>query len=128
MRKLVFSTLIAGILIGSGSLTYAQAIPTVGLTTGKFSWNWTPANGDTTTTFRVKCGATAGVYTLSKDTGNVTAKTYPVNSIITSAGTYFCAVSAFDAGTGLESSNSNEVSFRAANVPTSPTNLVVLGQ
>jgi hypothetical protein len=108
-----------------------QSIPIVNLTTAKFQWAWTAAPGVTANTFRIKCGTATGVYTLTKDTGDVTTKTYPVASIIVTPGTYFCAGFAADTVAGLESVASPEASFQAT-IPTPqpnpPTDFTVINQ
>jgi hypothetical protein len=105
---------------------FAQTVLTVDLAAAQFKWTWTPApTGETATTFRMYCGTVTGVYPLTKDTGNVTALSMPISTIITAPGVYFCRVKTFASTTGLESSASNEVNFRAAIAPTPPSTLTV---
>lgn len=105
---------------GLAHVSVAQSL-TYDIATAQFKWQWTPGTNETGTSFRLYCGATTGVYTIMKDTGNVTSLSLPVSSVLTATGTYFCVVKAFASSTGLESKPSNEVNFRAVQAPTAPS-------
>ena len=94
---------------------------------GKANFSWSASVVDATheaaTSYTVKCGtATGGPYALTK---SVTAPTItlPVTQVVTTAGNYFCVVSA--SNTGGESANSAELSFQGAFSPSSPSGLTV---
>ena len=94
---------------------------------GKANFLWTAPVIDAThgapTSYTVKCGtATGGPYTL---TGIVTAPstTEAVSAVVTTAGTYFCVVTA--SNTGGESVPSAEITFQGAFSPLAPSGLMV---
>jgi hypothetical protein len=95
-------------------LSFAQTITTVDINAGTMSWTWTPAPGDTSTGFRMKCGTTSGNYTIITDLP-LTSQTVLVKNVIKGSATYFCAVVAFNQFG--ETPRSNEVNFSAGVVP-----------
>ena len=96
---------------------------------GKANFSWTASVVDAThgapTSYTVKCGtATGGPYTLTGIVnGSPPVTIEPVTAVVTTAGTYFCVVTASNAGG--ESANSAEVSFQGAFSPLAPSGLVV---
>src|SRR5258706_16407137 len=106
MRKLLLALILS---LGS-STAFAQT--TVNLATAKFAWSWSGVPADAST-FRLKCGTSPGIYTIAKDTGNDTVFTYPLSYVISTTGTYYCTITAYQASSGQESGPSNEVAFTA---------------
>lgn len=106
---------------------YAQTPTTVAvdITKAKLKWAWTQGTGGPVSEFRIKCGEQTGVYTTAKAVAN-TARELTVASVISAPGLYFCAV--FAANEFGESGPSNEVSFKAGNVPLSATGMVIESQ
>ena len=105
------------------------ATPAWALDLGKAPFSWGGPVEDATPSaaesYTIKCGGAAGgPYTLTKAViGTPPPTTLPVNQVVTSAGTYFCVVTASNAGG--EGPPSNEVSFPAAWSPSPPQNLQV---
>ena len=91
----------------------------VNLNTGTFSWTApvVDATHGAPTSYTMKCGTVTGLYLL---TASVAAPTtsVPVKNVV-GAGTWFCVVTAVNAGG--ESPPSNEVTFQGAFPPGSST-------
>ena len=93
------------------------SVPALTLASGTFVWTQPSTNVDGTPLIDLKgnkiyCGTVSRQYTVIKDAGlPATAgkeARYPVTSVITPDGKYFCSVTAYD-GNGNESEKSNEV-------------------
>jgi hypothetical protein len=100
-----------------------------------FAWDEVTQNADGTLCidlagYELHCGnVTSGLYTILKDCGMITAVNgvckYPINSVISTDGTYYCVASAYDTA-GIVSGNSNEINFTVnAVAPKNPGNLRV---
>ncbi len=95
------------------------SVPALTLAAETFVWTQPLTNTDGTPLVDLKgnkvyCGTASKQYTVTKDAGlpataGQEAK-YPVASVITKDGKYFCAVTAYDVN-GNESEKSNEVMF-----------------
>jgi hypothetical protein len=99
--------------------TKAQSTLVVNIKTAKISWDWVQGDGAPADAFNVKCGKTSGQYT--KNTAiSANVRSAPILSVIDGFGTWFCVVEAFnDIGT---STFTNEVTFRAGDIPLAPKN------
>lgn len=98
-----------------GLFLLAVAVPVQSANPQTFSWtaptlhvDGTPLASSAIAGYTVYCGTATGVYTITKAAGNVTA--YPVSSVLTGNGTYYCAVTTVKTN-GVESDKSNEISF-----------------
>lgn len=105
MKKMML--ILALVVLGCGP----QAVQAANKT--KLSWTAPTTNMDGTPLtdlggYKVYCGPSSRVYTVSKDVGNVLE--YLILGVVSKDGTYFCAATAYDT-TGNESAYSNEVSF-----------------
>ena len=94
---------------------------------GKATFSWTASVVDAThgapTSYTLKCGTAAGgPYALTLSVP-VPATSTAVKNLVTTAGTYFCVVTALNAGG--ESPASNEVTFQGAWAPSPPATLQV---
>lgn len=94
-------------------------IPAIALSATTFVWQQPATNTDGTALTDLKgnkiyCGSAAGDYTIIKDAGLPAAAgkeaRYPIYSVITADGVYYCAVTAYD-DDGNESGKSNEVIY-----------------
>lgn len=92
-------------------------IPAITFAATTFVWQQPATNVDGTPLTDLKgnkvyCGAVAGQYAIIKDAGlpapSGKEARYPIASVITQDGIYYCAVSAYDSF-GNESGKSNEV-------------------
>ena len=96
---------------------------------GKANFSWTAPVVDAThgapTSYTVKCGtATGGPYTMTGIvSGSPPVTIEPVTAVVTTAGTYFCVVTA--SNTGGESVPSAEITFQGAFSPLAPSGLTV---
>lgn len=95
-------------------------------------FTWTPPTTNTDGTlltdlggYKIYCGLTQGVYTITKDTGllpaDMTGKaTYPISSVLNmdTVKTYYCSVTAYDVNKN-ESVYSNEISVPLVGIPPS---------
>ena len=122
MKKIILTAAFVAVMTGAA---LAQNVVAVNIQKAKLTWAWSQGTGSATSEFRVKCGASTGVYTVT------TPVTFPtqelaVKSAISGVGPWFCVVVA--ANQFGESAPSNEVSFLAGDVPGGATNLTVLAQ
>lgn len=128
MRKFLLSTALLG-LLGFASISEAQSSLTVDFHKASFTWQWAAApapNEGTPTEFRVKCGATSGVYTITKVVPGASTRTIKVDQVIAAPGSYVCAV--FAANQFGESGASNEVTFSAGTTPGPANNFAIQAQ
>lgn len=94
-------------------------IPAIALSATTFVWQQPTTNTDGTALTDLKgnkiyCGFATGDHTIIKDAGLPAAAgeeaRYPIYSVITADGVYYCSVTAYD-DNGNESGKSNEVIF-----------------
>lgn len=112
-----------GLLLAS--LLLATPAWAVNLTTATFSWTApvVDATHGAPTVYTLKCGtATGGPYSTTV-TVAAPATSALVKQVVPTPGTYFCIVTASNAGG--ESGPSNEVTFQSAYPPSSPSGLTV---
>ena len=121
--KILFSSIF---LLVFTTLAQAQTTIAVDITRAKFTWTWTQGSGGAVAAFRMKCGATAGNYTLLVSIPDPAARSLALSDVVTSPGKYFCTISAANAFG--ESPNSNEVSFDAGIAPAAPAGLSIQAQ
>lgn len=110
---------------------HAQTAVIVPLAKSQLSWNWAKGtevgvNDGDVSQFRMKCGASTGVYTRTTVIADPAARTTPIASVVDGPGEYFCVVTAANA-VG-ESGPSNEVNFIAGSLPASATGLTIESQ
>ena len=105
---------------------WAQAVISVDITAARLSWTWAQGTGGAVAEFRVKCGPTAGTYTSTTVLADPTARSVPVQQVVSGPGTYFCVVVA--ANQFGESGPTNEVNFTAGNAPAAPSGLQITAQ
>ena len=75
------------------------------------SWSWTQGSGGPVSGFHVKCGRSAGSYTLSLDITDPAARSASVYTATNNErGQWFCTVDAYHITNGT-SGNGNEVQF-----------------
>ncbi len=93
-------------------------------------FTWTPPTTNTDGTvltdlggYKLYCGLTQGTYTVTKDTGLLTADmtgkvTYPIANVLNmdTVKTYYCSVTAYDTNKN-ESSYSNEIILPLVGIP-----------
>ena len=124
MTRCAVALLAASVLLPVG--VSAQAVISVDITKARLSWTWTQGTGGAVSEFRVKCGATAGSYTGTTVLTDPTARSVPVQQVVSGPGNYFCVVTA--ANQFGESGSSNEVPFAAGNAPAAPSGLQITAQ
>ncbi|MGH7391439.1 MAG: hypothetical protein ACREM3_18560, partial [Candidatus Rokuibacteriota bacterium] len=96
------------------------------LATARLGWDWSQGTGGSATEFRVKCGTQSGTYPLITAVARPTQE-LAVNQVITTAGIYFCVVTAANTTPTpvLESGPSNELAIDVRQFPAAPGNLRV---
>lgn len=102
-----------------------QTIIAVDINKAKLYWTWTKGTGGDATEFRVKYGQATGTYTKTTPVP-APATTTALVSAIAGPGQWYCVVTA--ANEFGESPPSNEIAFRAGQVPSSPNDLVIQAQ
>ena len=122
MKKILLAVVVL-VLVISGIVMALPATPNP--TT--ISWTAPTLNTDGTPLtdlagYKIYYGTATGVYGTPKDVGNV--MTYPISSVVTTKGTYFLVVTAYNTA-GDESDYSNELSFRLKSIPAKPTGVKV---
>lgn len=110
---------------------YAQNAVIVPLAKSQLTWNWAKGtevgvNDGDVSEFRMKCGASTGVYTKTTVIADSAARSTPISAVVDGPGEYFCVVTAANA-VG-ESGPSNEVNFIAGSLPSAATGLTIESQ
>jgi hypothetical protein len=100
----------------------SQSTLSVSIKTAKLTWKWEQADGGPADGFNVLCGTSSGSYT-KKTVISATARSAAILQVIDGYGTWFCAVEAFN-DTGV-SARTNEVTFRASDIPVNPSDLAI---
>lgn len=113
--------LIGGIVLLALFPSAINAQTTYDLNRAKLTWSWSQGTGGVVDGFKMKCGIGSGTYTLIANIPDPTAREFPVRSVITGSGGYYCVVTAFN-GVG-ESPPSNEIFFVVGVSALSPGNL-----
>lgn len=116
---LLIGALLVGLLLLAGTVEAAN----VNLNTATFSWTApvVDATHGSPVSYTMKCGATTGLYPTTLSVA-VPATSVLVKNVV-GAGTWFCVVTAVNAGG--ESPPSNEVTFQGAYPPSPPATLTV---
>ena len=112
------------LLVGFSLLLLPSFAEALNLTTATFSWaaGIIDATHGAPTSYTMKCGAAGGGPYLSTASVAAPTTTLPVKNVV-GAGTWFCVVTAVNAGG--ESPPSNEVTFSGAYPPSPPATLTV---
>jgi hypothetical protein len=123
MKKLLIGAFLAlGAWAVAPESSYAQSTLSVNIKTARLAWKWEQGSGGPADGFNVLCGQSSGNYT-KKTVISATARSTSVLHAIDGYGTWFCAVEAFN-DTGV-SGRTNEVTFRASDIPVDPTDLSI---
>lgn len=121
MGRIFLPVLLPFLLVAAG----AEAA-NVNLSTARFSWTAPTVDAvhGAPTTYTLKCGtATGGPYPTTFGVVATPSPSTLVKNVVPTAGTYFCVVTASNAGG--ESGGSNEVNFTSGFPPSPPTGLGV---
>jgi len=120
MKKLLLALVLGALWFWIPETSQAQSTITVNIKKAALTWEWEQGTGGPADGFRVKCGSASGQYTkltvVTADTRRV-----PILAVIDGLGTWFCVVESFNEF-GPSETTTNEVSFKAGDIPMGPTN------
>jgi hypothetical protein len=121
----LFSFLVFFFVCHAGTAHAQTTTLAVNIKTAKFTWAWTQGTGGVVDYFQVRCLQTGLTAPVLGPKTTATARDQLVLDVVKAPGDYKCTVQA--GNIFGESGGSNEVSFRAGDVPLAATSFTVSG-